>query len=363
MNPPECLLEPCSDIASVVILAAGQGKRMKSDLPKVLHSVCGLPMLSHVLSAAASVGAEHTVVVLGHGHERVLPLLPRGVQVALQAQQLGTGHALLSASDHMPEGAMLVLPGDTPLISGEALTGLARAHAASGATATVLTMVLEDPTGYGRVVRDADGQVSRIVEHRDASVEELAIREVNAGMYVLPAPETFELLRRNGMDNDQGELYLTDVVEALRGSGARVEASIIGDPRLVLGVNSRVELADAERILGERIKRDWMIVGVTLIDPASTCIEATVTLEADVLILPFTTLRGGTSVGAGSRLGPCSTLIDTRVGRACTLPHVFAESAEGPDGVVVTPFARLVGSENDARFWAIDDTLRSRDRT
>ena len=260
-------MEPRPDIASVVILAAGQGKRMKSDLPKVLHSVCGLPMISHVLAAASYVAAARTVVVLGHGHEQVLPLLPSGVEIALQAQQLGTGHALLSASDRIPAGATLVLPGDTPLITGEALDALARAHRESGADATVLTMVLDDPTGYGRVVRDQDGRVLKIVEHRDATAEELAICEVNAGMYVLPAPQTFQLLRHAGMDNDQGELYLTDVVESLRVSGARVEASLIADPRLVLGVNSRVELADAERILGERIKQDWMLAGVTIVDP------------------------------------------------------------------------------------------------
>ncbi len=336
---------------------------MKSDLPKVLHSVCGLPMLLHVLSAASSVGAERTVVVLGHGHEQVLPLLPSGVEVALQAKQLGTGHALLSASDQIPEGAMLVLPGDTPLITGAALKALARAHAESAAAATVLTMVLDDPTGYGRVVRDADGQVLRIVEHRDASAEELAICEVNTGMYVLPAPESFELLRQTTMDNDQGELYLTDVVESLRAAGARVEASIIADPLLVLGVNSRVELADAERILGERIKEDWMIAGVTLIDPASTTIESTVILETDVLIHPFTSLRGGTSVKAGSEVGPCSTLIDTRVGSGCRLPHVFAESVAVPDGEAIEPFTRLIGTKNGAQPGAIGDTLQRGDRT
>ena len=336
---------------------------MKSDLPKVLHSVCGLPMLLHVLSAASAVGAEHTVVVLGHGHEQVLPLLPSGVEVALQAQQLGTGHALLSASGQIPEGAMLVLPGDTPLITGAALEALVRAHAESGAAVTVLTMVLDDPTGYGRVVRDADGQVLRIVEHRDASAEELAICEVNTGMYVLPAPESFQLLRQTSMDNDQGELYLTDVVELLRAAGARVQASIIADPRLVLGVNSRVELADAERILGERIKEEWMIAGVTLIDPASTTIESTVILETDVLIRPFTSLRGGTSVKAGSEVGPCSTLIDTWVGGGCRLPHVYAESVVVPDGEAIEPFTRLIGSKNDAQPGAIGDTLQRGDRT
>lgn len=346
-----------------MVLAAGQGKRMKSDLPKVLHPVCGVPMLLHVLSAASEVGAKRMVVVLGHGHELVRPLLSAGVEVALQAQQLGSGHALLSGSDVIPEGSMLVLPGDTPLVTGAALKGLARAHADSGASATVLTMILEDPTGYGRVVRDQDGSVLKIVEHRDASPEELAICEVNTGMYVLPAPETLEILRRAGTDNDQGELYLTDVVEALRTAGARVGASVVADPRLVLGVNSRVELADAERILGERIKKGWMIAGVTIVDPASTSIEATVSIEPDVLIRPFTSLRGATSVGTRSEVGPCSTLVDAKVGSACRLPHVFAEGVVVPDGSVIRPFTWLAEGASDAQPGAIDDTLLGRDRT
>jgi bifunctional UDP-N-acetylglucosamine pyrophosphorylase / glucosamine-1-phosphate N-acetyltransferase len=336
---------------------------MRSDLPKVLHSVCGLPMLLHVLSAASQVGAARTVVVLGHGYEQVLPILPPEVEVALQERQLGTGHALLSASDKIADGAILVLPGDTPLVTGQALSGLARAHRESGAAATVLTMVLEDPTGYGRVVRGEDGEVLRIVEHRDASAEEFAIREVNTGMYVLPAPESLELLRHSGMDNDQGELYLTDVVEALRASGARVGASIVADPRLVLGVNSRVELAEAERIMGERLKQEWMIAGVTLVDPASTTIEATVTFEGDVLVRPFTSLCGKTAVGAGSEIGPGTTLIDTRVGRQCRLPQVFATSAVVSDGTVLEPFTRLIGLQRGAQSGAINDNLPGRDRT
>jgi bifunctional UDP-N-acetylglucosamine pyrophosphorylase/glucosamine-1-phosphate N-acetyltransferase len=241
-------------ISTVVVLAAGQGKRMNSPLPKVLHEVCGLPMVLHVIAAARAVGAERVVVVLGHGHEQVRPHLPADCVVALQEQQLGTGHAVLSAAAQILPGPMLVLPGDTPLVTGEALSALVSDHDRSGAAATVLTMELEDPTGYGRVVRDASGSLLRIVEHRDATTEERAIREVNSSMYVLPAPQTLDILREVGPDNDQQEIYLTEVIAGLRLRGRKVAASKVDDPTLVLGVNSPGELAEAERLMCYRTR-------------------------------------------------------------------------------------------------------------
>jgi len=239
-------------IGSVVILAAGQGKRMRSTLPKVLHTVCGQPMLVWVLDAARAVEAERTVVVVGHGHEQVLPWLPDGCMVAVQERQLGTGHAVLAASDLISPGPMLVLPGDTPLVTGAALRALVADHERSGAAATVLTMELEDPTGYGRVIRGTDGSVLRIVEHRDATPEELTVCEVNSGMYVLPAGPTLEILSGVGVDNDQQEVYLTDVIAGLRGRAEKVAASKVADASLVLGVNSQAELAQAEIFMASR---------------------------------------------------------------------------------------------------------------
>lgn len=241
-----------SCIATVVVLAAGQGKRMRSRLPKVLHTVCGRPMLLHVLYATRAVEAERTVVVLGHGHEQVLPHLPPDCLVALQHRQLGTGHAVLAAAGQILPGPLLVLPGDTPLVTGEALRALVRDHAVLGAAATVLTMELDDPSGYGRVIRDSDGSLLRIVEHRDATPEELAVREVNSGMYVLPAPLALEILEQVGDYNDQGEIYLTDVIAGLRARGEKVAASRVADPTVVLGVNSREELAEAEALMMRR---------------------------------------------------------------------------------------------------------------
>jgi bifunctional UDP-N-acetylglucosamine pyrophosphorylase/glucosamine-1-phosphate N-acetyltransferase len=243
-----------AQIATVVVLAAGQGKRMNSPLPKVLHQVCGVPMVLHVIAAARAVGARRVVVVLGHGHEQVRPYLPPDCVVALQEQQLGTGHAVLAAAAQILPGPMLVLPGDTPLVTGEALLALARDHYRSGAAATVLTMELDDPTGYGRIVRDASGLLLRIVEHRDSTPEELAIREVNSSMYVLPAPQTLDILREVSPDNDQQEIYLTEVIAGLRLRGRKVAASKVADATLVLGVNSPGELAEAERLMCYRTR-------------------------------------------------------------------------------------------------------------
>lgn len=234
------------------MLAAGQGKRMNSDLPKVLHPVCGRPMLLHVLEAAEAVGTERVIVVVGHGRRLVESHLPAGVSVAFQDRQLGTGHAVLAAGPLILPGLFLVLCGDTPLLTGESLRGLVTGHTRSGAGATVLTMELDDPAGYGRVIRDLDGSVSRIVEHRDASPKELAVREVNSGIYVLPAPLALEVLEQVGTDNDQGEIYLTDVIAGLRERGERVAAHKIADATVVLGVNSPEELAAAEALMMAR---------------------------------------------------------------------------------------------------------------
>ena len=242
---------PSPYIATVVVLAAGQGKRMRSELPKVLHKVCGRPMLLHVLGAADDIAAGRVVVVLGHGHAQVEPLLPPECLVALQEQQLGTGHAVLAAAEQILPGPLLVLAGDTPLVTGQLLRALVDHHRRSGAVATVLTMDLPDPTGYGRVVRNGSGDLVKIVEHRDTTSAEREISEVNSGMYVLPAPLALDILREVGSDNDQGEIYLTDVIAGLRRRGERVAACKTEDASLVLGVNSREELALAEETMAK----------------------------------------------------------------------------------------------------------------
>ncbi len=221
---------------------------MRSALPKVLHPVGGTPMLLHVLRAAQAVAAQRVVVVLGHGHEQVEPILPPGVQVALQERQLGTGHALLCAARHILPGPLLVLCGDTPLLKGETLLALVETHRRAKAEATLLTMELADPAGYGRVLRAADGSVAAVVEHRDAGPRERAVREVNSGVYVLTAPLALDLLRMVGTDNEQGEVYLTDVIALLRERGHRIAAYQAADPDELRGVNSPEELIEAEKL-------------------------------------------------------------------------------------------------------------------
>ena len=336
-------------ISTTCVLAAGQGKRMKSDLPKVLHPVCGRPMLLHVLAAAEALEAQRTVVVLGHGAEQVVPHLPEGCAIALQDRPGGTGHALLASQQELLPGPALVLPGDTPLITGDVLRELAQAHVSSRAAATLLTMVLDDPTGYGRIVRDESGAVIRIVEHRDATPKECAICEVNAGMYVLPVPLALDILRNVGSHNDQGEIYLTDVVAGLIAQGEAVAGLTVEDPRSVLGVNSRVELAEAERIMGERIKTRWMLEGVTIVDPASTMIEAGVTLSPGVVLRPFTTLGGHTTIAPGCDVGPCSTVVDARVAEDCLLPHCYVKSTAIPAGTRLAPFTAVEGKASEGR--------------
>jgi bifunctional UDP-N-acetylglucosamine pyrophosphorylase/glucosamine-1-phosphate N-acetyltransferase len=330
---------------------------MRSAKPKVLHTVCGLPLLTHVLRAveglfagAGTSALPRIVVVLGHGQEQVEDILPDGCLVAVQQRQLGTGHALLAAAEQIrggPDGPMLVLPGDTPLITTEALRQLIDAHATTGADATVLTMRLADPTGYGRVVRGADvraatdATVARIVEHRDATEEERHIDEVNSGMYVLPGWRTLEVLAGLGAENAQGEVYLTDVVEELCRRGDRVWAVVTPDPRACLGVNSRVELAEAQANMNKRIRQAWMLAGVTLEDPDSTQIDALVTLEPDTTVLPYTCLRGSTTVARGSEIGPGTTLVDTIVGADCRVLLSYCEGAVLEAGATVGPFAHI----------------------
>lgn len=321
-----------------MVLAAGLGTRMKSSLPKVLHPVCGLPLVSHVLRAVAAVKAERTVVVLGHGHELVRPHLPAGCRVALQEVQRGTGHALLSAASELPDGPLLVVPGDTPLLTPEVLLALVDGHARSGAAATVLTMHLADPTGYGRVVRDETGAVQRIVEHRDASPAERAITEVNSGMYVLPGGRALAALQSVGSQNAQGEIYLTDVIERLVAEGASVSAVVAQDPADVLGVNTRAELAEAEIIMNRRLCRQWMLAGATIERPECTQIHAEVQIDPDAVIRPFCSLRGKTVIGRGALIGPGTTLVDTIVGRDCRMPHCYLEGVVLEDGTALPPF-------------------------
>ncbi|MBU2600604.1 MAG: bifunctional UDP-N-acetylglucosamine diphosphorylase/glucosamine-1-phosphate N-acetyltransferase GlmU [Actinobacteria bacterium] len=314
---------------------------MRSSLPKVLHPVCGSPLVTHVIHALEGAGVSRVIVVLGPGRDDVRAVLPESCTVAVQGTQRGTGDALLAADRCLGDGPVLVVPGDTPLLTSAVFQSLMQAYLSEEAAAAVLTMCPPDPSGYGRVVRGADGTVLRIVEHRDASVEELSIGEVNVGAFVLPARLSVDLLSRQDAANEQGEVYLTDVVAGLRELDQKVVAVPVEDHRVALGVNTRVELAEAQEHMRMRICVDWMLAGVTIEDPASTHIDATVTLEPDVRLLPFTCLRGATHIAARSEIGPSSTLVDTRVGADCRVRHSYTDGAVLEAGVQVGPFTYL----------------------
>jgi bifunctional UDP-N-acetylglucosamine pyrophosphorylase/glucosamine-1-phosphate N-acetyltransferase len=327
------------DAPIAVVLAAGQGTRMRSMTPKVLHPICGRPMVLWAVAAAQAAGAQKVVVV--GGPDRALqPILPDGVELAVQDEPRGTGHAVKAAAPHFEgsDGTVLVLNGDVPLITAEALRTLADAH--TGAQATLVTMRLDDPAGYGRVIRAPDGTIDRIVETKapgDATPEELAVEEVNAGIYAFAAQPLNHALAKIRADNAQGEEYLPDVLQHLEA----VRAHLVDDATLTLGINDRVDLAEVTRLAQQRIHRHHQRAGVTIVDPASTRIDADVTLGPDTVVEPFTSLLGSTSALGDCRLGPQSTIIDSQIAAATTVVHSYVKQATLQDGVSVGPFAYL----------------------
>ena len=327
----------------VVILAAGQGTRMRSATPKLLHQLCGRPIIAWPVAAARDAGAGKVVVV--EGPDRPLQATLDGqVTVAVQAQPRGTADAVKAAAEHIaPDGTVIVLNGDHPLITPETLRGLAEAHARSGAAATVATAVLADPTGYGRVVRAPDGTVEKVVETKapgDATEAELHIREIATGIYAFEGRALLGALEEVHPHNAQRELYLPDVLPIMRGHERSVIAHEVADAS-ELGVNDRVQLAAVTAVAQRRIQERHMLAGVTIIDPATTVIDVDVRIGQDAVIGPFTSVHGSTEIGAGARIGPLSTVIDSRVGAGSSVVHAYLNQADVGDRVNVGPFAYL----------------------
>ena len=329
---------------TVVLLAAGDGTRMRSALPKVLHPICGRPMILWPLLAAREAGAER-VIVVDNPKRLLAEHLPDGVEVAIQQQPRGTGDAVAAAAGQIdPAAPVVVLNGDMPLITGEAIAAVVVAHEASGAAATLASMELEDPSGYGRVLRGADGNVERVVETKssgDATAAELSIREVNAGLYVFDGGALLAALSGLEEDNAQGELYLPDVLPALLAAGRSVEACPLPDPDLALGVNDRVDLAHVTRLAQQRIHRAHQLAGVTIVNPESTTIDVNVSIGEDTTIEPSSFLRGTTRIGARCSVGPLSTLIDSVLGDEVAVRHSYLHGATAADGVMIGPFSYL----------------------
>ncbi|MFM9371643.1 bifunctional UDP-N-acetylglucosamine diphosphorylase/glucosamine-1-phosphate N-acetyltransferase GlmU [Streptomyces sp. Da 82-17] len=335
--------------AAVVVLAAGEGTRMKSKTPKVLHEICGRSLVGHVVSAAQELSPERLVVVVGHAREQVVAHLAESdaaIRTAVQEEQNGTGHAVRMgleelAAERPVDGTVIVVCGDTPLLTGETLQALAGTHAADGNAVTVLTAEVPDATGYGRIVRDAAGAVTAIVEHKDADAATRAIREINSGVFAFDGALLADALGKVRTDNSQGEEYLTDVLGILREAGHRVGASVAADHREIAGINNRVQLAQARRTLNDRLLERAMLAGVTVVDPASTFVDVSVTFDADAVVHPGTQLLGATHIGADAEVGPNSRLTDTSVGAGARVDNTVADGAEIGDGALVGPYAYL----------------------
>jgi bifunctional UDP-N-acetylglucosamine pyrophosphorylase/glucosamine-1-phosphate N-acetyltransferase len=332
--------------AQAVILAAGKGTRMKSARAKLLHPLLGVPILDHVVRAVRSAGVDPITVVVGHQAEAVeAAMAGRGLAFARQDPPLGTGHAVQAARERLaavPTRTTLVVNGDVPMLRGETLAALLDAHRAGGAAATLLTVVLDDPAEYGRIVREPDGSVRAIVENKDASATEKRIREINAGIYAFETRPLLEALAQLRPQNAQGEYYLTDVVGLLRKAGHRVNAMAAPDSHEALGINSHSELASAARILRRRRCDALMAAGVGIEDPDTTVVGPEVEVEADALLRPFTMLEGRTRVAAGAVVGPFVRLVDCAIGPgAQILDHCLLRECVVEEGARVGPFAHV----------------------
>jgi bifunctional UDP-N-acetylglucosamine pyrophosphorylase/glucosamine-1-phosphate N-acetyltransferase len=331
---------------AVVILAAGEGKRMKSARSKLLHELAGHSLLSYAVRTATTLQPQHIVVVVGHGREQLeahLAEIAPHVTTAVQEHQLGTGHAVQVALEQLGElsGEVVVTMGDVPMLTTETLAALLLEHRTRQAAVTVLTARVPDPTGYGRIVRDADDMVEAIVEHRDADEVQSSINEINSGIYVFEADTLRSALTELGPDNDQGELYLTDVLAVARRGGRMVGAMVTDDLWQTEGVNDRVQLAAMNAEMNRRILHRWMRSGVTIVDPASTWVQASVDLATDVTLLPGTSLEGATSVAAGATIGPETTLTDVKVGEDATVVRTHGSLSVIGAGASVGPYAYL----------------------
>jgi bifunctional UDP-N-acetylglucosamine pyrophosphorylase/glucosamine-1-phosphate N-acetyltransferase len=328
---------------AVVILAAGEGTRMKSAWPKVLHQLAGRPLLNYITATVNKLQPQRKVVVLGHKYEQVLKVLPAGFDVAHQHEQLGTGHAVLQTEPLLKDfnGAVLVLPGDVPLVKSETLANLIKLYQSTKADCAVLTTVLENPFGYGRLARKANGEIVKIVEEKDATPEERKIKEVNAGIYAFNSRKLFNALKLITRQNQQKEYYLTDVIGIFVSQGEKVVALKTDNSAEVMGINSRLELAQAEQLVQEQLKQTLMAQGVTFIMPQTTYLTADVQIGADTTVYPYCFLTGKTTVGNRCQIGPAANIKDAEVGSEVKVMYAVIEGAKVQAGAVVGPYCYL----------------------
>jgi bifunctional UDP-N-acetylglucosamine pyrophosphorylase/glucosamine-1-phosphate N-acetyltransferase len=357
-----------TDLA-VIILAAGQGTRMKSARPKVLHELAGVPMLGHVLATAAELDASHIVTVVRHERDAVVAMITEQapeVVIVDQDEVPGTGRAVELALDGLPagfDGDVVVLSGDVPLLDAATVSGLVEAHRLAGNALTLLSAVLGDPSGFGRIIRSSDGAFDAIVEQKDATDEQLAVTETNAGVYVFGAAALREVLATIGTANAQREKYLTDAAAGIRAAGGGIEAVPVSDPWLVAGINDRVQLQAAAAELNARIVRGWQLAGVTVQEPASTWIDLKAVLAEDVELLPGCQIKGATVIERGAIIGPQTTLVDCEIGEGATVKRTDATLAVIGRNATVGPFSYLRPGtylDEDGKIGTFVETKNSR---
>ena len=328
--------------STAIVLAAGQGTRMKSKLPKVLHKVAGIPMLEHVLNTLEKAGVKRKIVVLGHGAELIQEWLPEGIEVVYQWEQLGTGHAVLQAERLLQgvSGNVMVVCGDTPLLQKVTLENLQERHITSQAQVTILTAVISDPQGYGRIIRE-NNQIKAIIEEKDAKDQERAIREINTGTYCFTADFLINNLAKLTNTNAQGEYYLTDLIKLAVEEGLKVEGFVLDDIQESLGINNRIQLAEAEKVLHLRALEKLMLEGVTIMDPSSTYIGCAVEVGADSIIYPGTILEGKTVIGQDCLIGPGVRIVDSTIGSNSQIQNAVILESKVGNNCSIGPFAYL----------------------
>ncbi|AUZ36867.1 bifunctional UDP-N-acetylglucosamine diphosphorylase/glucosamine-1-phosphate N-acetyltransferase GlmU [Bacillus sp. MBGLi79] len=326
-----------------VVLAAGQGTRMKSKLYKVLHPVCGKPMVEHVVDEALKLSLSKLVTIVGHGAEEVKKQLGDKSEYALQAEQLGTAHAVKQAQPFLADekGVTIVICGDTPLLTAETMEEMLKEHTQREAKATILTAVAEDPTGYGRIIRSQNGAVQKIVEHKDASEEERLVTEINTGTYCFDNEALFRTIDQVSNDNAQGEYYLPDVIEILKNEGETVAAYQTGNFQETLGVNDRVALSQAEQFMKERINKRHMQNGVTLIDPMNTYISPDAVIGSDTVIYPGTVIKGEVQIGEDTIIGPHTEIMNSSIGSRTVIKQSVVNHSKVGNDVNIGPFAHI----------------------
>lgn len=333
---------------SSIILAAGDGTRMRSQAPKSLHRICGRPMIVHILRTIEELVDGMNVVVVGFANQMVRDALSDfRVEFALQEKRLGTGHAVMCARSHFGDESrdIMVLVGDAPLLTRSTAQKLIERHRHQDASATILTTRMKRPEGYGRILRNSDRSVLAIVEDKDANIYEKKIREINTGTYVFDSHALFDALGKIEPINEQGEYYLTDVIHIMVKEKRRVEAYVTKDPAETMGINNRIQLARAEKIMSRRILERLMLSGVTIIDPSTTYIDDSVTIGIDAIIQPNTIIKGKTVIGQGCEIGPLTQIYDSEIGENCVINSSYLRGCSIPQGMSIGPFANLKDSE------------------